>query len=97
MAHSSISGMLKIQTRLRTARDRYFVMSAGFAIVALGLVYKLVNALFKQNILIGQQQGSILLIIACAVGAYFSYKAALRCSAQMKGETRRWQKRVQDS
>ena len=95
MHNSSISRMLRIQSRLRVSRDRYFVVAAILSICSLGVLFKLGNDLLFRESVSGTGLQVVLLFLACLAGTYFSYTAGNRCRAQMAGETRRWQDRIE--
>lgn len=86
--------MLKIQAKLRASRDRFYVMSGIFLLVAIGIVFKIVNELMAGDGPVINYQQSLLLLLACIAGCYFSYRAGVRCRNQMEGETRRWKQNL---
>lgn len=94
MSNSSITRMLKIQTRLRASRDRFYVMAGILFIFSLLVLFKLFNALVLADELIANNIQAILLLLASWAGGYASIKAGMRCKMQMDGETRRWKERV---
>jgi len=94
MSNSSISRMLKLQTRLRASRDRFYVMSGIFLLATIGILFNIVNGIVLGDALLADSKQTFMLLLACIAGCYFSYRAGKRCSDQMEGESRRWKQRV---
>jgi len=69
-------------------------MSGILLVSSFGILFKIVNELILGDGLFVENKQTLILLLACIVGIYFSYRAGRRCGVQMEGESRRWKERL---